>query len=124
MNCNILVMEQVKDTQHTQQDNENTLKSLLLQEVVPLWTETDFLKERKKERKSANNKTTRYQQLIKRQTVPSMASVIYIYVPLSFIGVIKCTGEFLPHQRKFVNGIHCRWKKWEGTGKTTCDELN
>ena len=47
MNCNILVMEQVEDTQHTQQDKENTLKSLLLQEVVPLWTETDFLKERK-----------------------------------------------------------------------------
>jgi hypothetical protein len=48
MNCNILVMEQVEYTQHTQQDKENTLKSLLLQEVVPLWTETDFLKERKK----------------------------------------------------------------------------
>jgi hypothetical protein len=24
MNCNILVMEQVEDTQHTQQDKENT----------------------------------------------------------------------------------------------------
>jgi hypothetical protein len=70
MNCNILVMEQVENTQHTQQDKENTLKSLLLQEVVPLWTEKDFLKERKKERKkekpSANYKTTRYQQLINR----------------------------------------------------------
>ena len=44
-------------------------------------------------------------------------------LPLSFI-VIKCTGEFLPHQRKFVNGIHCRWKKGEGPGKTTCDEFN
>jgi hypothetical protein len=106
-------MEQVEDTQHTQQDKESILKSLLLQGVVPLWTETDFLKERNKEKPSANNKTTRYQQLINRQTVPSMASVIY--VPLSFIAVIKCTGEFLPHQRKFVNGIHCRWKKWEGT---------
>jgi hypothetical protein len=41
-------MEQVEDTQHTKQDKENTLKSLLLQKVVPLWTETDFLKERKK----------------------------------------------------------------------------
>jgi hypothetical protein len=70
----------VEDTQHTQQDKDNTLKSLLLEEVVPLWTETDFLKERKKEKKpSANNKTTRYQQLINRQTVPSMASVIYMY---------------------------------------------
>jgi hypothetical protein len=48
MNCNILVMEQVEDTQHTKQNKENTLKSLLLQKVVPLWTETDFLKERKK----------------------------------------------------------------------------
>jgi hypothetical protein len=44
-------MEQVEDTQHTQQDKDNTLKSLLLEEVVPLWTETDFLKERKKEKK-------------------------------------------------------------------------
>ena len=79
MNCNILVMEQVEDTQHTQQDKESILKSLLLQGVVPLWTETDFLKERNKEKPSANNKTTRYQQLINRQTVPSMASVIYMY---------------------------------------------
>jgi hypothetical protein len=47
MNCNILVMEQLEDTQHTQQDKENTLKSLLLQEVVPMWTEKDFPKERK-----------------------------------------------------------------------------
>ena len=38
----------------------------------------------------------------------------HIYLPLSFIEVIKCTGEFLPHQRKFVNDIHCRWKKGEG----------
>jgi hypothetical protein len=32
----------------------------------------------------------------------------HIYLPLSFIEVIKCTCEFLPHQRKFVNDIH-RW---------------
>jgi hypothetical protein len=63
MNCNILVMEQVEDTQHTQQDKENTLKSLLLQEVVPLWTEADFLKERKKERKKNRAQTTRRQDI-------------------------------------------------------------
>ena len=48
----------------------------------------------------------------------------HIYLPLSFIEVIKCTGEFLQHQRKFVNGIHCRWKKGEGPGMPTCDEFN
>jgi len=42
MNCNILVMEQVEDTQHTQQNKENTLFKSLLQEVVPMWTEKDF----------------------------------------------------------------------------------
>ena len=56
-------MEQVEDTQHTQQDKENTLKSLLLQEVVPLWTEADFLKERKKERKKNRAQTTRRQDI-------------------------------------------------------------
>jgi hypothetical protein len=63
MNCNILVMEQVENTQHTQQDKENTLKSLLLQEVVPLWTEKDFLKERKKERKKNRAQTTKRQDI-------------------------------------------------------------
>jgi hypothetical protein len=37
----------MEDTQHTQ-DKYNTLKSLLLQEVVPMWAEKDFPKERKK----------------------------------------------------------------------------
>jgi hypothetical protein len=35
-------MKQVEDTRHTQQDKENTLKNLLLQEVVPMWTDKDF----------------------------------------------------------------------------------
>ena len=115
MNCNILVMEQVEDTQHTQQDKENTLKSLLLQEVVPLWTEADFLKERKKERKTERKQQDDKISTADQQTNSAFNGFSHIYLPLSFIGVINCTGEFLLHQRKFVNGIHCRWKKWEGT---------
>ena len=60
-------MEQVEDTQHTQQDNENTLKSLLLQEVVLLWTETDFLKERMKDNKG-NNKITELRTILQRES--------------------------------------------------------
>ena len=49
---------------------------------------------------SANYKTTRYQKLIN----SAFNGFSHIYLPLSFIEVIKCTGEFLPHQRKFVDG--------------------
>jgi hypothetical protein len=60
-------MEQVEDTQHTKQDKENTLKSLLLQKVVPLWTETDFLKERMKDNKD-NNKITELRTILQRES--------------------------------------------------------
>ena len=46
---------------------------------------------------SANYKTTRYQKLIN----SAFNGFSHIYLPLSFIEVIKCTGEFLLHQRKF-----------------------
>jgi hypothetical protein len=56
-------------------------------------------KERKTERKQQDDKISTADQ----QTNIAFNGFSHIYVPLSFIGVIKCTGEFLPHQRKFVN---------------------
>ena len=52
------------------------------------------------ERKLQNDKISTADQQINR----AFNGFSYIYLPLSFIEVIKCTGEFLPHQRKFVDG--------------------